>query len=57
MLFFLKSKGNNNKRNLISALLIAGVIFSFPANPFAIGQSTTDLQQQKDAKQKELQTI
>ncbi len=52
-----KSKQRNIKFQLISAILIAGVVFTFSAKPWATGQTTDDLRRQIDAKQKQLSEI
>lgn len=52
-----KSKQRNIKIQLISAILIAGVVFTFSAKPWATGQTTDDLRKQIDAKQKQLSEI
>ena len=52
------SKTNNNlKIFATSALLITGVVFGLNTGLIAMGQTAADLQQQKDAKQKELDAV
>ncbi len=52
-----KSKFKIKKYQLISAILIAGVVFTFSAQPWATGQTTDELRRQIDAKQKQLSDI
>ncbi len=52
-----KSKLNSKKYQLISAILIAGVVFTFSAKPWATGQTTDELRKQIDEKQKQLSNI
>jgi murein DD-endopeptidase MepM/ murein hydrolase activator NlpD len=57
-MFYRISKPIQNKiKKVISGLLIAGVVFAFGVKPSTLAQTTSDLQQQKADKQKQLQEI
>ena len=57
MAHYLRPKQNIKTYRLFSALLIAGVFFVFGARPTILAQTATDLQQQKAAKQAQLNAI